>query len=423
MRRISSYQYFGCLESCSSKSHAQRILILGALSKSDLFIEHLFESEVGSDVKNVMNVCRQLGYTFTEKESGTTMSAPISISSMADTTFSVGESGFALRVWSTVLSAFLDDYTIKGHKTILSRDHEGLIDSLKNIGFNVDSLNNGLPIKISSKQNRSEILNINGSEGSQFISGLLILSPFLERNTEIRVSNLTSRPYIDMTIAVLKEFKAEIVNNTDSIFQIRGNQKLGVNKIGLEGDWSNMAFHFVGAALSGEVSVSGIQIGSAQADKIVIDVLDSFGAITETKSSGEIKVTSASKNPFQVDLTDAPDLFPVLSVLACGANGDSSLKGTHRLINKESNRLQSICEMLDVFGVQYQLEEDTLIIFGRSSVRGGIVKTYNDHRMAMAAICAATISKNDIIIDNEECIQKSYCNYFIHMNEILKNES
>ena len=140
---------------------------------------------------------------------------------MADTTFSVGESGFALRVWSTVLSAFLDDYTIKGHKTILSRDHEGLIDSLKNIGFNVDSLNNGLPIKISSKQNRSEILNINGTEGSQFISGLLILSPFLERNTEIRVSNLTSRPYIDMTIAVLKEFKAEIVNNTDSIFQIR----------------------------------------------------------------------------------------------------------------------------------------------------------------------------------------------------------
>ena len=109
--------------------------------------------------------------------------------------------------------------------------------------------------------------------------------------------------------------------------------------------------------------------------------------------------------------------------MACGANGESSLKGTHRLINKESNRLQSICEMLDVFGVQYQLEEDTLLIFGRSSVRGGRVKTYNDHRMAMAAICAATISKNDIIIDNEECIQKSYCNYFIHMNEILKNES
>ena len=143
MRRISSYQYFGCLESCSSKSHAQRILILGALSKSDLFIEHLFESEVGSDVKNVMNVCRQLGCTFTEMESGTTMSTPISIRSMTDTTFSIGESGFALRVWSTVLSAFLDEYGIKGHKTILSRNHQGLIDSLRRIGFHVDSNKNG----------------------------------------------------------------------------------------------------------------------------------------------------------------------------------------------------------------------------------------------------------------------------------------
>ena len=423
MRRISSYQYFGCLESCSSKSHAQRILILGALSKSDLFIEHLFESEVGSDVKNVMNVCRQLGCTFTEMESGTTMSTPISIRSMTDTTFSIGESGFALRVWSTVLSAFLDEYRIKGHKTILSRNHQGLIDSLRRIGFHVDSNKNGLPFTISRSQNMNTIINIDGSGGSQFISGLLMLSPFLKGPTEIRVSNPTSRPYLEMTMAVLQEFKGEIIKKTDSIFQIRGNQKLGVNKIALEGDWSNMAFHFVGAALSGRVSISGLYLNSTQADKIILEVLSRFGAKTEFDSNGEINVTCASKNPFQVDLTDAPDLFPVLSVLACGANGCSSLKGTHRLMNKESNRSQSICEMLDVFGVQYQLEEDTLFIFGRSSVRGGKVKIYNDHRMAMAAICAATISKNDIIIDNEECIQKSYSNYFLHMGEILKNDS
>ena len=423
MRRISSYKYFGCLKSCSSKSHAQRILILGALSKSDLFIEHLFESEVGSDVKNVMNVFRKLGYTFSETQFGTTLSAPIPFALPTHTTFSIGESGFALRALSTVLSIFTDEYTIEGHKTILSRNHEGLIDSLRSVGFNVDSNKNGLPIKISRSQNIKSIINIDGSGGSQFISGLLMLSPFLKSSTEIRISNLTSRPYIEMTIAVLQEFNCEIISKTESIFQINGNQQIGVDKIALEGDWSNMAFHFAGAALSGEVSVSGLHFNSTQADKVVLEVLNMFGAKIEADFTGEIKVSCAFRNPFQIDLTDAPDLFPVLSVLACGAKGVSTLNGTHRLINKESNRLVSICEMLDVFGVQYRIENDSLSIIGTASVNGGKVKTYNDHRIAMAAICAATISSSDIIIDNEECIQKSYRNYFVHMNEILNYES
>ena len=94
-----------------------------------------------------------------------------------------------------------------------------------------------------------------------------MLSPFLKDSTEIRISNLTSRPYIEMTIAVLQEFNCEINSKTESIFQINGNQQIGVDKIALEGDWSSMAFHFVGAALSGEVSVSGLLFKSTQADK------------------------------------------------------------------------------------------------------------------------------------------------------------
>ncbi len=398
-------------------------MILGALSKSELFIEHLFESEVGTDVKSVMNVFRKLGYSFNETQTGTTMKPPISFRLPTDTTFSIGESGFALRTLSTALSVFLDAYRIEGHKTILSRNHEGLIHSLRGVGFNVESDQNALPIRVSRGQNMNSIITVDGSEGSQFISGLLMLSPFLKDSTEIRISNLTSRPYIEMTIAVLQEFNCEIISKTESIFQINGNQQIGVDKIALEGDWSSMAFHFVGAALSGEVSVSGLHFNSTQADKVVLEVLNRFGAKIEADFTGDIKVSSVSRNPFQIDLTDSPDLFPVLSVLACGAKGVSTLLGTHRLINKESNRLISICEMLDVFGVQYQIKEDALFIFGSASVNGGKVKTYNDHRIAMAAICAATIASSDIIIDNEECIQKSYRNYFVHMNEILNYES
>ena len=422
MKRISPFTYHGRIQSCTSKSHAQRILILGALSKSDVFIEHLFEAELGADVQDVMNVCRKLGYTFSENKAGTQMTAPSSFTQLADTTFSIGESGFALRALSTILSAFMDTYTIEGHKTILTRDHKGLIASLKSTGFEVDSENNGLPIKISHKGNFNSTINIDGSQGSQFISGLLMLSPFLDGVTEVRVSNLTSRPYIDLTRHTIQQFNG-VVKGTDSEFIIPGNQKLTADSIALEGDWSNVSFHLVGAALNGEISVSGLNMNSFQADKIILDILEKFGAKFEFNAADEIIVSSASKNPIQVNLTDAPDLFPVLSVLACGATGASALKGTDRLINKESNRLRSICEMLDVFGVQHQLAEGTLLIFGTGSINGGNIKTYNDHRMAMAAICAAAISSSDIIIDNRECIQKSYRNYFIHMDSILNNES
>ena len=125
--------------------------------------------------------------------------------------------------------------------------------------------------------------------------------------------------------------------------------------------------------------------------------------------------------PFNIDLTDAPDLFPVLSILACGANGKSCLKGTDRLINKESDRLKSICAMLDVFQVQYELSQPDFFIHGTGQVQGGDITTFSDHRIAMSALCAGTISNASISIDNKDCVKKSYHNYFEDMCGILNN--
>lgn len=419
MKKISPYKYHGSISSCGSKSHAQRILILALISRSSLFIKNFIIEEIGTDVQHVLKVCEQLGFTYKQEPDGIQFIAPNSLLIHPESNFNIGESGFALRTLSTVLSALTDSYVIEGEKTILNRDHKGLIESLKNIGFEVNADNNKLPLKISKSESFPSIIEIDGSEGSQFISGIMMRSLTSQIDTEIRIKNMTSRPYIDLTIKTIEQFNGKVNRANDSTYLIPGGQFLKIENVILEGDWSNMAFHMVGAALNGEIVISGLSTLSTQADKIILDVLKKFGAKVEIEKSSKIKVSSALKKPFQMDLTDAPDLFPVLAVLACGANGVSKLQGTNRLVNKESNRLHSICNMLDVFKVNYQSIANELHINGRGRVNGGNVKTYDDHRIAMAAICAGTIADNAIIIDNEECINKSYKNYFKQMDVIF----
>ncbi len=419
MKKISPYKYHGSISSCGSKSHAQRILILALISRSSLFIKNFILEEIGTDVQHVLKVCEQLGFTYKQEPDGIQFIAPNSLLIHPESNFNIGESGFALRTLSTVLSALTDSYVIEGEKTILNRDHKGLIESLKNIGFEVNADNNKLPLKISKSESFPSIIEIDGSEGSQFISGIMMRSLTSQIDSEIRIKNMTSRPYIDLTIKTIEQFNGKVNRANDSTYVIPGGQVLSTENVTLEGDWSNMAFHMVGAALHGEIVISGLSILSTQADKIILDVLKKFGAKVEREKSRKIKVSSALKKPFQMDLTDAPDLFPVLAVLACGANGVSKLQGTNRLVNKESNRLHSICNMLDVFKVNYQSIANELHINGRGRVNGGNVKTYDDHRIAMAAICAGTIADNAIIIDNEECINKSYKNYFKQMDVIF----
>ena len=419
MKKISPYKYHGSISSCGSKSHAQRILILALISRSSLFIKNFIIEEIGTDVQHLLRVCEQLGFTYQQEPDGIQFIAPNSLLIHHESNFNIGESGFALRTLSTILSALTDSYVIEGEKTILNRDHKGLIESLKNIGFEVNADNNKLPLKISKSESFPSIIEIDGSEGSQFISGIMMRSLTSQIDTEIRIKNMTSRPYIDLTIKTIEQFNGKVNRANDSTYVIPGGQFLKIENVILEGDWSNMAFHMVGAALNGEIVISGLSTLSTQADKIILDVIKKFGAKVEREKSSKIKISSALKKPFQMDLTDAPDLFPVLAVLACGAKGVSKLQGTHRLVNKESNRLHSICNMLDVFKVNYQSMANELHINGIGRVNGGNVKTYDDHRIAMAAICAGTIADNAIIIDNEECINKSYKNYFKQMDGIF----
>ena len=418
--RIEPYFYQGCVESCRSKSHAQRLLILSALSRKEVFIEHLFEDRVGDDVVFMISAFRKIGYSFEQNDKGLLMKPPQQQVKHSHMEISIGESGFGLRSFVSVLSHFSKKYVLTGEKTILKRNHSGLIASIKDLGFDVESNHHELPFKITSSDIFLSDLHVDGSKSSQFLSGLLMWSIGCDKDVHIAVSDLKSIPYIDLTLDAISQFNVKVTNNGYRKFIIPGGQQLQCKRVSVEGDWSSMAFHFVGAALNGEVEISGLSLSSKQADRLILKVLREFGADIEFDEA-YIKVSKNANKPFNIDLTDAPDLFPVLSILACGANGKSRLKGTNRLVNKESNRLKSICAMLDVFQVEYELSECDISIDGRGVVQGGEIETFSDHRIAMSALCAGTISNASISIDNRDCVKKSYHNYFEDMCGILKN--
>ena len=215
-----------------------------------------------------------------------------------------------------------------------------------------------------------------------------------------------------MTIQRMHAMGISIEALGENTYSIAGNQSYHPSTCHIEGDWSGAANHIVGAAISGIVYLSGLRIDSLQADRQILEVITEFGATVEQSESELIVRESLEKRPIHTNIEDCPDLFPILVVLACAANGTSIIHGIQRLQNKESDRLLVMCELLTTFGLSYQIQSNEIHIHGTGKIGGGIVNTHQDHRIAMAASIAATISTQDIILSDESCISKSYPKFF-----------
>jgi 3-phosphoshikimate 1-carboxyvinyltransferase len=317
---------------------------------------------------------------------------------------------------STIGLGFAKRLILQGEGTLLKRSIVSLVDQLRAIGLQVESNNDFLPIVIEGEITNTS-LSVNASDSSQFLSGLLISLSQRPFDSILIVEELSSKPYIDLTLDVLSDFSVSVRQEDYKIFNIIGNQSMSTQKINIEGDWSGAANHLVGAAISGEITMKGLSINSTQADKSILDALNDFGAMLEVHEQ-EIKVEQNEKRPFIFDATQCPDLFPPLAILACAAVGTSEIKGLHRLVNKESNRQLSIVKMLNVLEVNSKIVDDSIFIEGKGKVNGGTIATFNDHRMSMAGAIAACIASSDIIIDNVDCVSKSYPNFFNDLEEL-----
>lgn len=396
-------KFKGKIRANPSKSIMQRVIALGALSRKSLIIENRDNSK---DSNAALNIAVSIGAKVKIKEDIVFIDPS---QKLKDNVWDVGESGLCARMFAPIAGLFEEDITITGEGSLLSRPMNTVVNGLQQLGLEVEHNNNFLPLTIKGKIKNYK-LKLDSSSGSQFLTGLLISLTQADQKSDIKVKNLKSKPYIDLTTCVLEGFGATISNDNYTHFQIEGNQKLKRNKFIVDGDWSGVAFHLVGAAISGKAVINGINPKSKQSDRIILDILKDVGAKIKIKHN-KIIIEKGELSPFEFDATNSPDLFPPLAVLASCCKGTSYIKGISRLKHKESNRYETIKKEFVKLGIRIDKSGEVMIIKGEIP-SGGIVNSHNDHRIAMALATLGLIARGNIEIKNAESVNKSYPDYF-----------
>ena len=291
------------------------------------------------------------------------------------------------------------------------------------LGITIRSNNGRLPIQIQGPLQPKDIF-IDGSLSSQFLTGLLIaFAKAAMTPVTIQVSDLKSKPYIDLTIAMMKDFGYKVEHDDYKRFFIQPQPQQGPVtfhedpwiplRVVVEGDWSGAAFLLVGGAINGNISVTGLNLSSAQADRAILQALAMAG-VNHSIMNTEVNVLSSQVwgKPFHFNATDCPDLFPPLVALAAYCNGDSVIEGVSRLLHKESNRALTLQEEFKKMGVEIALQDDLMVIKGTGVVTGAIVHSHHDHRVAMACAVAALKANGETRIEGAEAVNKSYPGFY-----------
>jgi len=387
-----------------SKSIMQRAVALSALSNGEVFISN---PDYSADSLASIGIAESMGATVTKDEDYIIINPS---NKLNNSVWNVGESGLSARMFAPVAGLYKEDITIAGEGSILKRPMNTVVEALEKLGLEVEHNDYHLPLIIKGTISNHK-LELDMSSGSQLLTGLLIALSKAGRDFNIRVKNLKSKPYIDLTMCVAKGFGAQISNNRYEEFFIKENREFTREKFNIEGDWSGVAFHLVGAAISGKAIITGINPKSKQADRAILDVLDQAGAYIKIKHN-KVTVEKSELSSFEFDATDCPDLFPPVAVLAAYCDGVSKIKGISRLKHKESDRFITLKQEFGKLGVQITAEDDFMVVEGRKP-SGGTVFSHNDHRIAMAMATAGLGSTGDIVIENAECVSKSYPDYYL----------
>jgi 3-phosphoshikimate 1-carboxyvinyltransferase len=320
-----------------------------------------------------------------------------------------GESGLAIRMFSPVAALFDEEIIMTGAGSLKKRPMQMIGDALNQLGAKCISTDGFLPLTIKGPL-KGGSCEIDGSMSSQLLTGLLMSLPLADVDSEIKVNNLKSRPYIDMTIGLLSDFGIKITNENYEFFKVPGRQKYLPGNYEIESDWSGGSFLLVAGAVNGSLKITGLRTNSYQSDMAILKALEKAGADMKI-SDNQIEITKSSLKAFDFDATESPDLFPPLVALAAYCNGVTKLKGASRLLHKESNRAAALLEEFGKMNIKIELKDDYLFVTG-GEVRGARVSSHDDHRIAMAATVAALGATGKVFIKDSHCVAKSYPGFF-----------
>ncbi len=424
--KIKPSKISGSVHASVSKSSMQRSCAAALLKEGDTIINNPGKS---NDDLAALDVIRSLGAIVTSSDNNKLLIKSKGFPSNSFSTcgegwgeVNCGESGLGLRMFAPIAALSSQEIILNGSGSLLQRPMNFFDEIFPLLQIQIQSNNGKLPIKIKGPLQPADIA-IDGSLSSQFLTGLLMaFAKACTKPVTIQVNDLKSKPYIDLTLAVMKHFGWNVENRNyqEFYFTPTTNYKLKTITYTVEGDWSGAAFLLVAGAIAGEITVGGLDINSAQADKAILSALKMAGAGVSVDEN-RISISQSILKSFHFDANDCPDLFPPLVTLAAYCNGTTSIKGVTRLKHKESDRAKSLQEEFKKMGVEIEIRGDDMVIKGNEKLNGAIVHSHHDHRIAMACAVAALKANGETTINNAEAINKSYPDFYDHLQKLNAN--
>jgi 3-phosphoshikimate 1-carboxyvinyltransferase len=413
--RVSTSTLRGEVQAPPSKSVMQRLVAGALLAEGTSTLHNISQSD---DCTAALLLAAQLGAEIElDEQSARIIGTGGKLRPRAGQ-LAPGESGLAARLFTPIAGLAHEPLEIIAERSLSRRPMHPYEGIFKALGGELSTTNGAFPVNVLQRLAGGEV-NVDASLSSQFLSGLLFALPGLTIPSSITVSHPTSTPYLTMTLEVLADFGIAI--NADEDFQgfhIPAGQQFQHIETVVDGDWSGAAALAVAAMVAAESSVAihGLQNQYTQADEAIRGAL-LFAGGALSGIDGGIQVARRPVRGFNIDLTHAPDLFPVLAALAAFGKRPSKLKGIARLIHKESNRAECIETSWRQLGIPVELdvEKDTMTVSPwpiQNRACGMKIDPSGDHRMAMALSILALGSNGYIDIPNAECVAKSYPEFF-----------
>lgn len=394
----------GTLSVPSSKSLTHRALIAGALAKGTSTIHNVVYSD---DINATIEALKQVGAKIEQNGSSVTIKGMRSIK-VPNAPINCNESGSTLRFLIPILALTNKEVVFTGAHSLLKRPQTIYEDLAIQDGIEFQHTLEKIVVNGSFKGNR---YLIDGSISSQFFTGLMFALPLLDHDTYLMIDGrLESRGYIDLTIDILQQFDVTIEEIENGYF-IPGKQRYKASDYTVEGDYSQAAFFLIGGTISGSIQIDNLPHESLQGDREIIDIIKQMKGQVVYTENGYIANKSETRGT-TIDVSNCPDLGPIIALLAALSKGTTRIIGATRLRIKESDRIESTVNTLLALGANIKTENDVIVIHGKKALEGGEVDSHNDHRIAMMATIAATVCKNPVTIHRANAVRKSYPHFY-----------
>ena len=396
---VSKNEIKGRVKAPSSKSYTIRGLMCAALAGGESEIVSPLSSD---DTEAAINVLNGVGVRIYQegelwRVSGGNFHEP-------ETDLFCGDSAATLRFMTAICSIVPGKCRLTAGPSLSRRPVKPLIEALRKLGVNCSNQGETAPVIVEGDGLKGGATELPGDISSQFVSALLLVSPFAEQGVSIRLTTpLASRPYVLMTLDCLERFGIKVSQTPDDFGIARQTYK--PTRYEVEGDWSSVSYFLALGATSGEVEIENLNPESLQADKMMLNFLRDMGATVEINGNS-VTVRKSKLNAIRADLSDCIDLLPTMAVLAATADGVSEFIGIDRARIKESDRVAAVREGLERMNIGVVEEKDSLTIAG-SRAEGSVIDSKGDHRIAMAFSILGT-EVGGTIIDKAECVAKTF---------------